>query len=74
MEDNEELVDYKKQLFEMEAEESGSEIDEKDKNNDDEESDSDENEEPDEELQKFIDTAAIEIDEDEENDLAKVHL
>ncbi|CAF1411084.1 unnamed protein product, partial [Rotaria sordida] len=71
MEDNEELVDYKKQLFEMEAEESGSEVDEKDK---DDESDSDENEELDEELQKFIDTAAIEIDEDEADNMAKVHL
>lgn len=71
--DNEELVDYKKQLFEMEAEESGSEIDEKDREKDDE-SDSDENEEPDEELQKFIDTAAIEIDDDEVDNIAKVHL
>ncbi|CAF1055497.1 unnamed protein product [Rotaria sp. Silwood1] len=73
LEDNEELVDYKKQLFEMEAEESGSEVDEKDKDMNDE-NDSDENEEPDEELQKFIDTAAIEIDEDEADNLAKVHL
>lgn len=71
--DNEELVDYKKQLFEMEAEESGSEIDEKDREKDDE-SDSDENEEPDEELQKFIDTAAVEIDDDEVDNIAKVHL
>ena len=71
--DNEELVDYKKQLFEMEAEESGSEVDEKDREKDDE-SDSDENEEPDEELQKFIDTAAIEIDDDEVDNIAKVHL
>ncbi len=51
---------------------SGSEVDEKDKDNDNE-SDSDEDEEPDEELQKFIDTAAIEIDEDEADSIAKVH-
>ncbi|CAF4013097.1 unnamed protein product, partial [Adineta steineri] len=68
--DNEELVDYKKQLFEMEAEESGSEVDEKEKDNDD---DSDDNEEPDEELQKFIDTATVEVDEDEADSMAKVH-
>ncbi|CAF4397686.1 unnamed protein product [Rotaria sp. Silwood2] len=75
LEDNEELVDYKKQLFEMEAEESGSEVDEKEKDKDkDDESDSDEDEEPDEELQHFIDTAAIEIDEDEADNMAKVHL
>ena len=51
---------------------SGSENEEK--NKDDEESESDDNEEPDEELQKFIDTAAIEMDETELDDMAKVHL
>ncbi|CAF1495754.1 unnamed protein product [Adineta ricciae] len=71
--ENEELIDYKKQLFEMEAEESGSDIDEKDKDNDDE-SDSDDDDEGDEELRKFIDTAAVEIDEDEADSMAKVHL
>ena len=50
----------------------GSENEEK--NKDDDESDSDDNEEPDEELQKFIDTAAIEMDETELDDMAKVHL
>ncbi|CAM4890416.1 unnamed protein product [Rotaria socialis] len=72
-EDNEELVDFKKQLFEMEAEESGSEADEKEKEKDDE-SDDDDDEEPDEELRQFIDTGAIEVDEDEADDMAKVHL
>ncbi|CAF2115455.1 unnamed protein product [Rotaria magnacalcarata] len=70
LEDNEELVDFKKQLFEMEAEESGSEVDEKEKEKDDESDD----EEPDEELRQFIDTGAIEVDEDEADDMAKVHL
>ncbi|UJR15390.1 hypothetical protein I4U23_002338 [Adineta vaga] len=73
IEDNEELVDYKKQLFEMEAEESGSD-DEKTKNNDDESDSDDDDDEPDEELQRFIDTAAVEIDEDEADNMAKVHL
>jgi hypothetical protein len=50
---------------------SGSEDDGKEKNIE-EESDSDE--EADEELQKFIDTAAIEMDENELDDMAKVHL
>lgn len=74
--ENEELIDYKKQLFEMEAEESGSDDEENPKKKaDDDDDDSDEDDdEPDEELQKFIDTAAVEMDEDEVDNLAKVHL
>ena len=58
----------------MEAEESGSENEENEKNKDDDESDSDDDEEPDEELQQFIETGAIEVDDDEVDNLAKVHL
>jgi hypothetical protein len=50
---------------------SGSEDDGKEK---DIEEESDSDEEADEELLKFIDTAAIEIDENELDDMAKVHL
>lgn len=75
--ENEELIDYRKQLFEMEAEESESDDEgnpTKKKDEDEEESEEDDDDEPDEELQKFIDTAAVEMDEDEVDDLAKVHL
>ena len=52
----------------------GSENEEK-RPNDDEENESDEDDEqPDEELAKFIDTDAVELDENELDSMAKVHL
>ena len=49
----------------------GSEAEEKEA---DDENESDDDEEADEELAKFIDTAAVEIDENDVDDMAKMHL
>ncbi|CAF0806923.1 unnamed protein product [Didymodactylos carnosus] len=70
IEDNEELIEFRQSLFEIEAEESGSESADKHDAEIEEES----NDAPDEELLKFIDTDQNDLNEKSLNDLTKVHM
>ncbi|CAF0746654.1 unnamed protein product [Didymodactylos carnosus] len=70
VENNEELMEFRQSLFEVEAEESGSEVGDKD----DDEIEDDSNDVPDEELLKFIDTDQTDLNEKNLNDLSKVHM